>query len=238
MQRLTYANVVATLALFVALGGTSYAALTVTGAQVRDGSLSGRDVRRGSLSSAQIKDGSLLKRDFKAGQLSPGPAGAQGSQGPQGPQGLQGVAGAPGSDAANIVLAHVTTAGVGSGSSYGGIAAAAGLSTATTVTDVQSLETGNRNNATVTPVALRASDLVVSGDVLSRPVTVSLTAQNAATPYLKCTLAANVGRCSSEASSEIPAGTRLLITVNAPTAAGAIGGMAFAIGWRATPIAT
>jgi hypothetical protein len=29
--RLTYANVVATLALFIALGGSSYAAITITG---------------------------------------------------------------------------------------------------------------------------------------------------------------------------------------------------------------
>ena len=46
--RLTYANVIASIALFAALGGSSYAALAVTGAQVRDGSLSGRDVRNAS----------------------------------------------------------------------------------------------------------------------------------------------------------------------------------------------
>jgi TRAP-type C4-dicarboxylate transport system permease large subunit len=40
---LTYANMVASVALFAALGGSSYAAVAITGQQVRDGSLSGRD---------------------------------------------------------------------------------------------------------------------------------------------------------------------------------------------------
>ena len=33
-KRLTYANVMATLAVFIALGGSSYAALTITGRDV------------------------------------------------------------------------------------------------------------------------------------------------------------------------------------------------------------
>lgn len=42
--RLSYANVVGTLALFVALGGSSYAALKVTGLDVVDGSLTDADI--------------------------------------------------------------------------------------------------------------------------------------------------------------------------------------------------
>jgi hypothetical protein len=84
--RITYANVVATLALFAALGGSSYAAIAVTGAQVRDGSLTGRDVRNSS----------LLARDFKPGQLPAGPQGPKGDRGEPGPQGLQGAPGASG----------------------------------------------------------------------------------------------------------------------------------------------
>jgi hypothetical protein len=76
-SRLTYGNVVATLALFVALGGSSYAALRITGKDVRDGSLTGKDVRNNSLTgkdvkgltSADIKNGKLLAEDFAAGQL-------------------------------------------------------------------------------------------------------------------------------------------------------------------------
>ena len=57
--QLTYANVVATLALFIALGGSSYAALTVTGKDVRNGSLTGKDVKRNSLTGRQIREGRL-----------------------------------------------------------------------------------------------------------------------------------------------------------------------------------
>jgi hypothetical protein len=43
-NRLSYANVVATLALFVALGGTSYAVLQVGSNAVVDNSLRSRDI--------------------------------------------------------------------------------------------------------------------------------------------------------------------------------------------------
>jgi hypothetical protein len=82
--RLTYANVVASLALFVALGGSSYAAVSITGRQVRDGSLSGRDIRDGSLTARDVAVHSLLARDFRGGQL---PQGAKGDPGPPGPAG-------------------------------------------------------------------------------------------------------------------------------------------------------
>jgi hypothetical protein len=65
----SYANVLATAALFVALGGSSYAAVEITGKDVRDGSLTGADIRNNSLTSADIKNGSLLAADFKPGQL-------------------------------------------------------------------------------------------------------------------------------------------------------------------------
>ena len=44
-KRLTYANVMATLAVFIALGGSSYAAFTVTGSNVKNSSLTFRDLR-------------------------------------------------------------------------------------------------------------------------------------------------------------------------------------------------
>jgi hypothetical protein len=94
--RLTYANVVASVALFAALGGSSYAALTITGSQVRDGSLSGRDVHNGSLTGTDVRDRSLLARDFKPGQLPAGPKGDKGDSGAPGPQGDAGARGEPG----------------------------------------------------------------------------------------------------------------------------------------------
>ena len=75
MQVRQYANVVASLALFAALGGSSYAAIAVTGAQVRDGSLTGRDVRNSSLTGKDVRNQSLLAQDFRPGQLPAGPQG-------------------------------------------------------------------------------------------------------------------------------------------------------------------
>jgi hypothetical protein len=58
-RKLSYANVVATLALFIALGGSSYAALVVTGRNVKDGSLTYRDLKRNTLGGTRIKESSL-----------------------------------------------------------------------------------------------------------------------------------------------------------------------------------
>ena len=96
-SRVWYANVVATVALFVALGGTSYAALTITGDNVKDSSLRGVDVKNSSLTTSDVKNASLLSSDFKPGQL---PAGPQGPQGPKGDPGEKGEKGDPG--AANL----------------------------------------------------------------------------------------------------------------------------------------
>ena len=71
-RRLSYSNVIATLALFVALGGTSYAAMTITSKDVRDNSLRSVDIRNNSLRSVDIKNGSLKAKDFAVGQIPAG----------------------------------------------------------------------------------------------------------------------------------------------------------------------
>jgi hypothetical protein len=83
------AMLVALLALFVALGGSSYAALKLPRASV-----GGKQLKKNSVTSPKVKDRSLLAKDFKPGQL---PAAPQGGQGPQGPKGDQGADGATGS---------------------------------------------------------------------------------------------------------------------------------------------
>ena len=83
-SRLSYANVVATLALFVALGGSATAALLITGKQVKNASLTGADVKNNSVRSVDVKDGNLRAKDFRAGQLPAGPKGDTGERGPQG----------------------------------------------------------------------------------------------------------------------------------------------------------
>jgi len=68
-QRVSYANVVATIALFISLGGTSYAVLHIGSAEVADDSLRSRDVRNGTLLSRDIRDLTLRARDVHRNAL-------------------------------------------------------------------------------------------------------------------------------------------------------------------------
>jgi hypothetical protein len=84
-----YANVTATLALVVALGGTSYAAVTITGRNIKNGSIKRVDLGNNSVTSAKVRNGSLTSRDLRPGLLAgiKGPKGDKGDQGDPGPPG-------------------------------------------------------------------------------------------------------------------------------------------------------
>ncbi len=69
------------IALFVALGGTSYAAISLPA---------------NSVGTKQVRNFSLLKRDFKRGQLPAGPRGLRGLRGATGATGATGQTGATG----------------------------------------------------------------------------------------------------------------------------------------------
>ena len=91
-------NAVGLLALFVALGGTSYAAIKLPRNSVKSA-----QIASGAVGSEEVKDGSLRGKDFAKGQLpagDPGPQGAPGAQGPQGPAGRDGAPGAQGATGA------------------------------------------------------------------------------------------------------------------------------------------
>jgi hypothetical protein len=90
-EKLTYANVMATIAVFVALGGSSYAAVRMTGKNVKDGSLTGRDVRSGTITGKDVKDRSLGQKELTRRAV----RSLRGATGPAGPAGAQGPAGAP-----------------------------------------------------------------------------------------------------------------------------------------------
>jgi Collagen triple helix repeat (20 copies) len=81
----------ALLALFIALGGTSYAAV-----QLPAKSVGAKHLKKGAVNSIKVKDGSLRAKDFASGQLRRGPRGAPGAVGPAGPSGATGPAGAAG----------------------------------------------------------------------------------------------------------------------------------------------
>jgi len=102
IHRPSPAMAVALLALFVALGGSSYAAV-----QLSKNSVKSKHIAKNAVTSKKVKDGSLLTKDFKAGQLpagvqgpkgDAGPVGATGPSGPPGPRGPQGLQGAQGDD--------------------------------------------------------------------------------------------------------------------------------------------
>jgi hypothetical protein len=58
-RHLTYANVMATVAVFIALGGSSYAALSLTGRDIKDRSLTQRELQRNTLGGSRIKEARL-----------------------------------------------------------------------------------------------------------------------------------------------------------------------------------
>ena len=135
-KHLTYANVMSTIAVFVVLGGTSWAALTITGKHVKNSSLTGADVKNGSLSNADVKPGSLRAGAFAAGQLprgekgdkgDPGGKGDQGLQGVQGEKGLKGDQGVPGPYPTGDLPSGLTLRGVYRVQGYGGASAGASL---------------------------------------------------------------------------------------------------------------
>lgn len=60
-KHLSYANVMSTLAVFIALGGSSYAAMTINGASIKNRSITGSKLRHNTLSGAQIKESRLAR---------------------------------------------------------------------------------------------------------------------------------------------------------------------------------
>ena len=75
-SKLSYANVISTLCLFMLLGGSAYAAATITGKDIKNSSITGKDVKRKS----------LTKKHFRGSvRGAPGAPGAIGPQGPAGP---------------------------------------------------------------------------------------------------------------------------------------------------------
>ena len=87
--RATFANAVSCLALFIALGGASYAAVALP-----KNSVGTKQIVAGAIDNSKIKKGSLLASAFKSGQLRAGAQGPAGTQGAKGDTGAQGPPGA------------------------------------------------------------------------------------------------------------------------------------------------
>jgi hypothetical protein len=115
--RLTYGNVVATIALFVALGGSSYAAITLP-----RNSVGANQIRTGGVRTAEVKDRSLGARDLStaARTFLKGRTGPQGPTGPTGPPGN-----GPGTPT-SVVLTYETSPGTLNAGEVGGGTATCG----------------------------------------------------------------------------------------------------------------
>lgn len=91
LRRPSYAEVVATAALFIALGGVSYAAI-----KIPNNSVGTKQLKNSAVTGKKVKNKSLLAADFRPGQLPRGATGAPGAAGLLGPVGPTGQAGARG----------------------------------------------------------------------------------------------------------------------------------------------
>ena len=90
-RHLTPSLAISMIALFVALGGVSYAAIKLPA-----NSVGAAQIKKDAVDSNKVKDRSLLATDFKTGQLPRGETGANGAAGATGQTGATGARGAAG----------------------------------------------------------------------------------------------------------------------------------------------
>jgi hypothetical protein len=125
MGRPSPALVLAFVALFVALGGTGYAALqlpknSVGSKQIRKGAVKTSEIANNAVTGAKVRPRSLTAADFRVGSLprgERGPAGPAGATGPAGSARAYGYVSAAGAlDAARskggATVGHVATSGI------------------------------------------------------------------------------------------------------------------------------
>jgi hypothetical protein len=102
--RISPGTVLSLIALFVALGGVSYAAVTINGQNIQNNSIPGNKLRNGAVTNAKVKANSLAanrltaaaRANLQGAQGPPGPPGPRGERGERGEQGLQGPQGPAG----------------------------------------------------------------------------------------------------------------------------------------------
>jgi hypothetical protein len=210
---------VALLALFVALGGTGYAAValqknSVGSKQLRKGAVTNAKIAANAVTGTKVRQRSLSAGDFRAGSLPQGPRGERGERGPEGPRG------AAGSPAFGAVLGR-------------GVNVPAGLTFL--APSGQLAANANENNvSSFTPNAtMTASDLAVTLTVatgLAETRTFTLRVGNADTA-LTCTVPPGNTGCTSTASVTIPGASLISISSNT---GGVPGATDVRFGWRAT----
>ena len=133
-------NAVAYVALFAALGGTSYAAATlaprsVTTQAIANGAVTQVKLARSSVGENNLRKHSLTAADFKPGALAVAVKGAPGASGAAGSNGSAGPPGVPGQDGSASIVARARGTGT--------VSAPHGASTSVPLTGASWTQAGN-----------------------------------------------------------------------------------------------
>ena len=91
-RHLTFANIMSVVAVFIALGGASYAAVnlpknSVGTKQIKGKAVGTKQLKASAIKSNKVKNFSLRASDFRKGEIPSGPTGPTGATGDQGPPG-------------------------------------------------------------------------------------------------------------------------------------------------------
>jgi Collagen triple helix repeat (20 copies) len=113
--RISPGSVLALIALFVALGGVSYAAVTINGKNIQNNSIPGKKLKNGAVTNNKVKANSLganrltsaARASLRGTQGPAGPAGPAGPRGERGDRGEQGPAGTEGPAGTALAYAEV-----------------------------------------------------------------------------------------------------------------------------------
>ena len=113
-RHLTFANVMSVIAVFIALGGASYAAVNLPKNSVGTKQLKGKSVgtkqlKGNAVNSNKVKNFSLQANDFKKGQIPSGPTGVTGPQGDKGNPGATNVTARYGPGSAQVGAGQQTS---------------------------------------------------------------------------------------------------------------------------------
>lgn len=203
-RRLTYSNVMSTAAVFIALGGVSYAAVKLPA-----NSVGSRQLRKRSVTPSKLHPATRAFLRGAPGQLGPvGPPGPKGDPGPQGPAGPAGTLGVLTGQMVVPTPGTVTRAPVGGGAASAIPSAVASLSPNR---PVLARDLAARiHNASPAPVviALVANPPGFFGD--NPPV--------AGQVELSCTVATGDTSCTAAGPVTIAAGSVLFMRVTYPGA--------------------
>lgn len=213
MRRLTYANVISSLALFVSLGGISYAAV-----KLPKDSVGTKQLKKGAVTGAKVDNGSLSAKDFggKLPEGDPGSQGAAGVQGPKGEAGVRGPTGPAGVRGANGFRGPTGPAGPAGGTNVASSTSA--LPAKTFALGTWGFLDGDADLATITvslggrrvtgsaSAALKGSAALLDLDLCRQPTTGGALTRMDAGP-MTATLSANLATSSVSGSAQVPSGT-------------------------------